>query len=156
MDGEQLESFNNYYTMGLGTSNEDLFYAECNDGRHANNYDIVYEHMKKFFGEMSNAQLSTFKTGSLDKFNKALNEIQRQRLMRDNGMTAEEAETAMNNTYTTLVTYENEMGETKTVRVNNEMKDWLDTQRKALSSPTAVGMRSNMAPLAKAMLGIKG
>ena len=156
MDGEQLESFNNYYTMGFDTSNEELFYAECKDGKHANNYDIVYEHMKKFFADMSTTQLSSFKTGSLNKFNKTLNEIQRQKLMRDEGMTADEAKIAMENTYTTLVTYKNETGETKTVRVNNEMKEWLETQRTALSRPSAVGMRSNMAPLAKAMLEIKG
>ena len=155
MDGEQLESFNNYYTMGFGTADDSLFYGECKDGRHANNYDIVYEHMKKFFADMSTTQLSTFKTGSLDKFNKALNEIQRQKLMRDDGMTAEQAENAMNTTYTSLVTYEDEKGEIKKVRVNNEMKKWLETQRNALCKHSAVGMRSNMAPLAKAMLEIK-
>ena len=148
MDGEQLMSFNDYYTMGFDTNNPALFYAECNDGVHQNNYDIVYEHLKKFFADMSTGQLSTFKTGSLDKFNKALNEIARMRAVRN----GEEADI---NSYAERVTYTDERGNEKEVFVNTELKGWLDTQVKALSKGSAVSMRSNMAPLAKLMLGVK-
>ena len=148
MDGEQLMSFNDYYTMGFDTTDPALFYAECNDGLHENNYDIVYEHLKRFFADMSTGQLSTFKTGSLDKFNRALNEIARMRAIR-NGTDPNVDD------YAERVTYTDERGNEKEVYVNTELKGWLNTQIQALSKHSAVGMRSNMAPLSKLMLGIE-
>ena len=158
MDGEQLDSFNNYFVMGHGTANDDMFYAECEEGdrdeNHLYNYDYAYDHIKKIFADMSNGQLSTFKTGSLERFNAALNEIERLRAIR-NGTDPDAALVAIHDesrhvAYTDPVT-----GKTKDIYVNPELKGWLDTQVKALSKSSAVSMRSNMAPLAKLMLGVK-
>lgn len=158
MDGEQLDSFNNYFVMGHGTANDDMFYAICReedrDENHLYNYDYAYDHIKKIFADMSNGQLSTFKTGSLERFNAALNEIERLRAIR-NGTDPETALGTIHDESRHVAYTDPVSGKTKDIYVNPELKGWLDTQVKALSKSSAVSMRSNMAPLAKLMLGVK-
>ena len=157
MDGEQLDSFNNYFLMGHGTANDDLFYEACDpDGNpeHLYNYDHVHDHIEKIFADMSTGQLSTFKTGSLERFNEALNEIERLRAIR-NGTNPDAAMDRIHDESRHVVYRDPVSGKTKDIYVNPELKQWLETPIEALSKHSAVGMRSNMAPLAKLMLGVK-
>ena len=163
MDGEQLDSLNDYLTMGFDTGNPSLFYREYidKDGNHKHNYDLVDDELKEMFRDMSANQLSSFKSASLIKFNDALNAIDAARAAQSareyasaQGITDENKikqmiQKKIDASYQTIKTQDG-----KTRHVNKRMTDLLQNQVAALNKNTAVNTRSNMNPVIREMLGI--
>lgn len=163
MDGEQLDSLNDYLTMGFDTGNPSLFYREYIDenGEHKHNYDLVDKELTEMFRDMSANQLASFKSASLLKFNSALNaidaakaETEARREASAQGITDEAdiqrlIRDKIDSSYTSITTQDG-----KTRHVNNRMVGLLQNQVAALNKNTAVNTRSNMNPVIREMLGI--
>lgn len=164
MDGEQLDSLNDYLTMGFDTGNPSLFYREYVDenGDRKHNYDLVDKELEEMFRDMSANQLSSFKSASLLKFNDALNAIDAARAAQkaredasaqgitDENRIKEMIKEKVEASYDTVTTQDN-----KERHVNKRMTDLLKNQVAALNKDTAVNTRSNMNPVIREMLGIK-
>ncbi len=165
MDGEQLDSLNNYLTMGFDSANPSLFYRASGkvdeDGNTIYNYDMVNEKLVEMFRDMSANQLASFKSASLIKFNDALNAIDAIKAERDGraeamaaGITDEAGirsyiDNKIANSAVTVVTQDG-----KERRVNRRMRELLESQVNSLNEKTAVNTRSNMNPVIRQMLGI--
>ena len=166
MDGEQLDSLNNYLTMGFDSANPSLFYRDSGmvdeeTGENLFNYDLVDKELTEMFRDMSANQLASFKSASLLKFNDALNAIDAARA--EKKVREDAAATGITNEeeIKRLIQEEIDAGvkivktqDKKTRRVNKRMAELLEKQRLALNQKTAVNTRSNMNPIIREMLGI--
>lgn len=165
MDGEQLDSLNNYLTMGFDTANPSLFYRDSGTvdekGDTLYNYDLVDKELNEMFRDMSANQLASFKSASLIKFNDALNAIDAVRTEKKvrreaaaNGITDEKDIQQLIKDEISACSVKVTTQDGKSRYVNKRMKDLLTNQVKALNKDTAVNTRSNMNPVIREMLGI--
>ena len=130
MDGEQLESFLDYYTMGFGTTKQ-AFFEE--------NYDTVEKHINEFLRDMGANQLASFKSAALMRFNDVLNWIDTNK----NGMSLSDAANTV------------ACSDDKTRYVNRRLLRLLENEVSSLNSPNMNSTRSGMNPVIREMLGIK-
>lgn len=137
MDGEQLDSFNSFMTMGFGTGDPSLFYKSRRDtdGTMKHNYDIVDSKLDEFFRDMSANQLASLKSGSFFAFNDAMNKVD---------------ELHGNTGYYVTRTAANG----KTYKINNRLLERVDNAIEALNKHNMSGTRSGMNPIMREILGI--
>ena len=147
MDGEQLDSFNNYFTMGFGSEKQALYEREAldeygnvrhrDDGSIIYNYDIVDEKINEFFRDMGANQLASLKTATLFKFSDTLNDIDRKHGMADADI------------YDLV-----ECQDGKTRKINKRVKELLAGEIASLNKANMNGTRSGMNPILRELLGI--
>lgn len=136
MDGEQLASFNNFYTMNFSDKydaetqfeqwkqDNELFYE---------NRELVHQKLVEYFRDMNASQLTGLKTATLEKFNAALLALDK------------------------LKPESERMGYTDTEggRVSNELLGFLTGEIAQLNKASAINQRGGMNIKVRKMLGIK-
>jgi len=146
MDGEQLNSFNNYYTMGFSKDgkNNELFNK---------NKGLVFQRLKEFFKDMNASQLTGLKTATLLQFNDALINL-------DANMTNEDIAAGKYGKDVSEILSASNRGTTtrtvngKQVQVSNLLINLLDGEVKQLSEKSSINQRSSMNIAVREMLKI--
>ncbi len=147
MDGEQLASFNNFYTMNFSKDGKNNELFEANRG-------LVFKKLKEYFKDMNAAQLTGLKTATLQQFNDALIDL-------DAHMTDEDVNNGIYGKDTTEILDKANRGTTTVVidgearQVSNLLLNLLKGEITQLNQRSAINQRSGMNITVRKMLGIE-
>jgi hypothetical protein len=146
MDGEQLASFNNFFTMGFSKDGDNELF-EANRG-------LVYKKLKEYFKDMNASQLTGLKTATLMQFNDAM-------IALDEGLNDADVNSGMYGADVAEIMKAENRGTTsvdidgKEVKVSNLLLNLLTGEINQLNKSNSINSRSGMNIAVRKMLNIK-
>lgn len=146
MDGEQLASFNNFFTMGFSKDGDNELF-EANKG-------LVYKKLKEYFKDMNASQLTGLKTATLMQFNDAM-------IALDEGLNDADVNSGMYGANAAEIMKAENRGTTsvnidgKQVKVSNLLLNLLRDEISQLNESNSIDKRSGMNITVRKMLNIK-
>ena len=146
MDGEQLASFNNFFTMGFSKDGDNELF-EANRG-------LVYKKLKEYFKDMNASQLTGLKTATLMQFNDAM-------IALDEGLNDADVNSGMYGADAAEIMKAENRGTTsvdidgKEVKVSNLLLNLLKGEINQLNKSNSINSRSGMNIAVRKMLNIK-